>query len=207
MNMTDSKQALRQVMRERRAQMDAAYARGAAERIAGRVTGLPEFRQARTILCYLSMKHEVDTAGIIEVMWQAGKRLAVPALDADGEYRPAWLDVQSVMAVKSFGIREPEAPDWVGTACFDLAILPGVAFSPAGGRLGHGRGYIDRLLARLGTGAGCKAGVCFQYQMAAEVPAGGSDVLMDVVVTEEAVYRKTERFATEQENETGRRPE
>lgn len=207
MNMADSKQALRQVMRDRRLQMDSAYARGAAERIAGRVTGLPEFRQARTILCYLAMKHEVETAGIIEVAWQAGKRLAVPALDADGEYRPAWLDVKSVMEVKAFGIREPAVPDWVGNDGFDLAILPGVAFSPDGGRLGHGRGYIDRLLARLGAGVGCKTGICFQYQMAAEVPTGGSDVLMDVVATEDAVYRKTDRLVTEQENETGRRPE
>lgn len=189
MNIAEAKKELRRVMRERRLQLDAAYARAAAERIVCRVTGLPEFREAEAILCYVSMKHEVETTGIVEVAWQNGKRLAVPALDRDGEYRPAWLDVKSAMAVRQFGIREPEAPDWAGDVRFDLAILPGVAFSPAGGRLGHGRGYIDRLLARLEQGVVCKAGVCFQCQLAAEVPTGESDVMMDVVVTEDAVYR------------------
>ena len=207
MSIVEAKKALRQVMQEQRLSLDAVYARGAAERIVGRVTGLPEFRQAQTILCYLSLKHEVETAGIIEVAWLTGKRLAVPAIDADGEYRPAWLRVETAVAVKQFGVREPEAPEWMDDVRFDLAILPGVAFSPEGGRLGHGRGYIDRLLARLATGAGCKAGICFQCQLAAEVPTGASDVMMDVVVTEDAVYRRAERLGTEQENEAGQRPE
>jgi 5-formyltetrahydrofolate cyclo-ligase len=204
MSIAESKKELRRVMQEQRLQLDAVYARGASDRIVGRVTGLAEFREAQTILCYLSMKHEVETTGIIEVAWQAGKRLAVPAIDGEGEYRPAWLRAETVVVEKRFGVREPEIPDWASNGSFDLAILPGVAFSPEGGRLGHGRGYIDRLLARLTAGVGCKTGICYQCQLAGEVPMGECDVLMDIVVTEDAVYRTAERLGMEQQNEAGR---
>jgi 5-formyltetrahydrofolate cyclo-ligase len=189
MNTAESKSELRREMLERRMRLDADYARGASERIVGRLTGLSEFRQAGTLLCYMSMRHEVSTAGIVDVAWQTGKRLAVPARDADGEYRPVWLEEKSELAVKAFGIREPVAQEWTGDIRFDLAILPGVAFSPSGGRLGHGRGFIDRLLKGLGSKAGCRVGICFQCQLAGEVPTGEGDVSMDIVVTEEAVYR------------------
>lgn len=204
MSIAESKKELRRVMQEQRVQLDALYARGASDRIVGRVTGLAEFREAQTILCYLSMKHEVETTGIIEVAWQAGKRLAVPAIGDDGEYRPAWLRAETVVVEKRFGVREPDVPEWVGDVRFDLAILPGVAFSPAGGRLGHGRGYIDRLLSRMTAGVGCKTGICYQCQLAGAVPTGERDVLMDIVVTEEAVYRTAERLGMEQQNEVGR---
>jgi 5-formyltetrahydrofolate cyclo-ligase len=192
MSVIEAKKALRGIMQERRAQLDADYAKGAADRIVGRVTGMAEFRQAETILCYLSMKHEVETAGIIEVAWAAGKRVAVPAISDDGEYRAAWLDQGVKMTERRFGVREPEFPAWALDVRFDLAVLPGVAFSPAGGRLGHGRGYIDRMLARLAAGVGCRSGICFQCQLSEDVPTGERDELMDVVVTEDAVYRRVE---------------
>lgn len=193
MSTPETKPLLRALMQQRRLSLDALYARGAAERIAGRVTGLPEFREARAVLCYLSMRHEVDTREIIEVVWRVGKRLAVMARDADGEYRPAWLLPAGAVSAGRFGVPEPAAPEWAGEVAFDLAILPGVVFSPSGGRIGHGRGYIDRMLARLGDKVACRMGVCFQCQMAESVPETGHDVPMDVVVTEEAVYRRTER--------------
>lgn len=205
--MPETKQALRKIMRERRLALGTVYARGAAQRIAGRVTSLAEFRSARAVLCYLAMKHEVDTDAIVEAAWRAGKRLAVPARGADGEYRPAWLEPGRHVVAGCFGLREPEAPAWAEDAAFDVSILPGVVFSPAGGRIGHGRGYIDRMLARMGAGAGCKVGVCFHCQVAESVPAAGHDIPMDVVVTEDAVYRKAGRQGGNSENTAGPGPE
>lgn len=205
--MTNSKAELRKLMQERRLRMDPVYARGAAERIAGRVMALSEFRSARTVLCYLAMKHEVNTDAILEVVWQSGKKLAVPALGPDGEYHPAWVHAADRLVESKFGVREPGTPEWADGGLFDVLILPGVVFSPAGGRIGHGRGYIDRMLARLGTGSGCRIGLCFQSQMAESVPVCEHDVVMDVVVTEEAVFRGADRQGGMCVTATGHRPD
>ncbi len=191
--MTDAKAALRKLMQERRMRLDPLYARGASKDIARRVMELPEFRAARAVLCYMAMKHEVQTDAILEAAWQTGKRVAVPAQVQGGEYHPAWIREEERMVAARFGLREPVAPEWAQAASFDVLILPGVVFSPAGGRIGHGRGYIDRMLVRLGVGRGCKVGLCFQCQMAESVPVSDQDVPMDVVVTEDAVFRRAER--------------
>jgi len=203
---TEAKQVLRERMLQRRESLEAGYARGAAERLAGRVTALAEFRAARVVLGYLALPREVNADAILAAAWRAGKRVAVPARAPDGEYRPAWLEPASRLRAARFGVREPEAPAWADGALFDVAILPGVVFSPAGGRIGHGRGYIDRMLARLGGRVACRVGVCFHCQVAESVPATGHDVPMDVVVTEDAVYRAAERQDGGVTNETGRRP-
>lgn len=65
----------------------------------------------------------------------------------------------------------------------DLAIVPGVAFTSAGGRLGQGGGWYDRFLVRLRPEA-LTVGVCFVEQVLAELPVEAHDVDLDRVVTD-----------------------
>jgi 5-formyltetrahydrofolate cyclo-ligase len=65
----------------------------------------------------------------------------------------------------------------------DLVLVPGLAFSRAGHRLGRGGGFYDRLLAGRARGA-VKIGVCFSLQLHDEVPTEKHDVVLDVVISD-----------------------
>jgi 5-formyltetrahydrofolate cyclo-ligase len=69
----------------------------------------------------------------------------------------------------------------------DLIMVPGVAFDRRGGRMGHGKGYYDKLLqhARLDTPL---VALAFECQLFEEIPVAEHDIFMDRVITEDRVY-------------------
>ena len=78
-----------------------------------------------------------------------------------------------------FGIRAPNPGP--GLEQLDLIIVPGLAFTSEGYRLGRGSGYYDRFLSGI-PGTTFKVGVCFDFQFLAAIPHEPHDVKMDVVV-------------------------
>ncbi len=70
----------------------------------------------------------------------------------------------------------------------DLVIVPGVAFSRKGARMGNGQGYYDRLLERVRPDCPL-VGLCYECQLFDDLIVGPHDVFMDKVVTEQAVYQ------------------
>jgi 5-formyltetrahydrofolate cyclo-ligase len=183
------KSRLRQALRARRAMLTADAVLRDSGVIADRVMRLPEFAAAEGVLCYLALPQEVQTRALLEAAWRAGKRVAVPAARDDGEYMPVWLTPETSLAEGPLRVREPVAPVWAKPDRFDVAIIPGVGFSEQGARLGQGRGYYDRMLARLGPRLGVKVGVCFACQLEPGIPMDAHDVPMDWVVTEQALFR------------------
>jgi 5-formyltetrahydrofolate cyclo-ligase len=184
-----AKAALRVAMLARRVASDPDVIKAASERAASNITALPEFKGAKTILVYLARPQEVQTDRIIECAWQAGIQVAVPAARLDGEYVPVWLKPGDAVALARFRVPEPVVQVLAKPDRFDLVIVPGVAFTEEGARLGHGKGFYDRMLARLGRRARCKMGICFQFQLVPAMPVSDRDVGMDGVVTEDRVYR------------------
>jgi len=189
MSAPPSKTELRDLMRKARAARDAGWVAATSRRIADRVTALPEFKRASVIGCFLSLPGEVDTRPILEAAWKAGKKVAMPARRDDGEYMPAWYSPDEPMTREAFGLLQPLNPHWAKPDRFDLMLIPGVAFARNGARLGHGRGYYDRMLARLAGRLDCRVGICFTAEVLPEIPVSETDVGMDAVVTEEALYR------------------
>jgi len=68
-------------------------------------------------------------------------------------------------------------------AVIDVVVVPGVAFSVSGDRLGQGQGWYDRFLERLAPGA-VAIGVAFAEQIAASLPTEDHDRRMDLVITD-----------------------
>jgi 5-formyltetrahydrofolate cyclo-ligase len=79
-----------------------------------------------------------------------------------------------------FGIREPRTG--LTPERLDLIVVPGLAFTAAGHRLGHGAGFYDRFLSALPPTT-VKIGVCFEFQLLPEIPHESHDALVDAVVT------------------------
>ena len=70
----------------------------------------------------------------------------------------------------------------------DLILVPGLAFTRDGHRLGRGGGFYDRFLAQLPERT-VKLGVCFDLQMVEALPAEAHDRRVDAVVTESGLIR------------------
>jgi len=184
------KAAIRADLRRQRQALAPEWVAETSAAIARRVAGLPEFEAAETVLCYLALPEEVQTEGLIRAAWAAGKRVAVPAFRAEKkEYAAAWIEPGQRLVAGRWNVPEPAAPDWVAGERLDAGVIPGVAFVAGGTRLGHGQGWFDRLLSRIGAGVSVKIGVGFDFQVVASLPGEPHDVDMDIVVTEKAVYR------------------
>jgi len=80
----------------------------------------------------------------------------------------------------------PEAD--VEPAWPDVVVVPGLAFTATGERLGQGGGWYDRFLS--GVREDCTSiGVCFAEQIVDALPIEAHDVAMDHVVTDRGVVR------------------
>lgn len=181
------KQAARLEARARRAQLKPEDVAAWSQQIAERVQGLKEFRRAKVAALYLALPGEVQTASLLTACHRLGQRVCVPAFDnRAGRYRLAWLTANDILTVGRLEVPEPLEPVWVAQPdTVDVALVPGLAFDVSGRRLGHGRGWMDRLLEGLSA---YKIGLAFTAQLVTAVPRLAHDVLMDAVVTENKVY-------------------
>lgn len=162
--------------------------RGAAGRaVAAAVAPLPEIAGAEAVLGFASFGTELPTDETMRIVLAAGKRLLLPYVDGQ---RLCAAEVGSVedLAPGYRGIREPVARTPVDLGGVHAVLVPGVAFDEDGRRLGYGGGFYDGLLAEISRGVP-RIGLCFDFQILDDVPAGEADERVDLVVTERRVIR------------------
>ncbi|MCA9271728.1 MAG: 5-formyltetrahydrofolate cyclo-ligase [Phycisphaerales bacterium] len=138
-------------------------------------------------MAYLAMPGEADPAGAIAMWRMRGVRVAAPRVNwADKTMEPALLGVDGGELVESrFGLREPgPGAPVVSIDEIGLVIVPALAYSRSGERLGRGGGFYDRFLARLSPGA-VTVGLVLSCQVVDEVPAEAHDMSVGVVITED----------------------
>lgn len=136
---------------------------------------LPAYRTAHTVMAFASMPTEPDTDGLFARIERDGKVLALPRIVAD-VIQPALAGDGPVAGV--WGILEPGG-ETVDPSTIDLVIVPGVAFTIGGARLGHGKAYYDRFLAGLDA---AKVGACFDEQIVDDLPMEAHDIWLDHVI-------------------------
>ena len=177
------KAALRAEIRFRLGRLDPEQRRRDSAALCRRLTTAPEWSAARAVLGFSALPTEPDPAPALRAAALAGRTVALPRWDADlGEYRPARLPPDAGLVPGPFGVPEP-APSspWVPVERLDLVLVPGLAFDRRGRRLGRGRGFFDRLLAR--TPNARRWGVAFDLQIVAEVPTEPHDINVHLLVT------------------------
>jgi len=160
--------------------------------ICERLLATGAYRDARTILFYVDLDHEVQTRECLSAALAAGKRVLVPYCVGDdlGLFHLHHLDE---LEPRTFGILEPREPlraladRAIALEAVDLVVVPGVAFDPSGARLGWGHGYYDRLLREAPRSA-CLVGLAYECQIFPALPVEPHDVRMDLVISEAAVY-------------------
>jgi 5-formyltetrahydrofolate cyclo-ligase len=126
----------------------------AARALAEVVVAAPEVRRAATVAAYVSIGSEPGTGPLLRAMADAGKRVILPLLLPDGGLDWAVFTGDAGLQPARLGLLEPAGPalgvDAVATA--DVVLVPALAVSATGLRLGRGGGSYDRALARVLVG-------------------------------------------------------
>lgn len=150
--------------------------------IADRLLSHQRFREARTIGFYIPKGNEVDTKEAIARALAVGKIVAVPITT---DHAMSFCKLHSLDKVRKgkFGIPEPDTQN-PEPAEPELVIVPGVAFGLCMHRLGYGRGYYDKYLAK---SFAYRIGVCFDFQLVEKLPSHENDQRMDEIITERRV--------------------
>jgi 5-formyltetrahydrofolate cyclo-ligase len=191
MNAGELKRAKREIRRSVLAARDALreadrVARSAA--ILDRSLALPELERARTVMLYWSFGSEVATGPLIGRLRDLGTIIVLPRIRGPQDLEAVAFEPGDPLRETSFGAREPAEGAVVDPGSIDVVVPPGVAFDRSGRRVGYGGGFYDRFLPMLGPGVP-RIALAFDVQLVDELPAGGFDVPVDVVVTESRVLR------------------
>ena len=149
------------------------------------------WQRARWVFVYIAMSVEVDTTPIVTRAYREGRQVAIPRIEGEQITFYRYEGRTRGLVPNQFGILEPD-PQWLPVEPQLLAegplliLAPGLAFDRSLRRIGRGKGYYDRFLARLrAAGRPFKAvGLAFAEQLEPEVPVGPHDQLLDGLITD-----------------------
>ena len=146
----------------------------AAESIADHVLAWDVVRRAVTVAAYVSVGREPGTGLLLEALHAAGKRVLLPVLRADNDLD--WAEFTGELVPASRGLLEPVGPLLGVTAIADadVVLVPGLAASVGGDRLGRGGGSYDRALARVPVGT-FTCVLLYDDEVGIDVPSAGHD--------------------------------
>jgi len=194
--MQDRKALRRQIRAQRRA-LTPRQQRLAASSLMVQFSHQLWLRRARHIALYLPNDGEIDTRPLIDVCRRLGKQLYLPVLHPVRHNR-LWFTPYTRttrMRLNRYRISEPvpQGQPRRPAHALDLVLMPLVAFSPAGGRLGMGGGYYDRTFAFRMSKTGLRGpklvGLAHDFQRRDSLPLEPWDVPLDAVVTDRCCYR------------------
>ena len=156
-----------------------------SEQLCSVIAAWSRYRQARHIVTYLAFGSELNLSGLhidktktfyVTRTWDAEAELSIHELDEE-ELEP-----------HSYGYLQPSATaPKVAPETIDLVLVPGLAFSKRGERLGYGGGYYDRLLPELSTALWL--GVAADRLVVPNLPSEAHDVKLNYLATESGITR------------------
>lgn len=185
MNM--EKEELRQKLLERRNAIAGPVYKKASATIVKKLQSLEEFRQSKTIHCYVSMndRREVNTHRLIQRMLQGNKTVVVPVTQfADKSLKHVALTSFGHLKPNKWGVLEPEIGAQVSHEQVDLVVVPMVGADEQCNRIGYGAGFYDRFLSSIEV---IKIGLIFENNVEEYIPTEPFDVRMDKIITDERI--------------------
>ncbi|MBI4022839.1 5-formyltetrahydrofolate cyclo-ligase [Candidatus Berkelbacteria bacterium] len=181
-----TKSQLRINLRASRDRLRASEVNRRSAKIQHQLLKLPEIRNSRTLHVYVAVRQEVETRALIESLWSQGKTVLVPVLSGANELESFPLADWSEIEINGYGRCSPIGGGRY-TGPIDAIIVPGLAYTERGDRLGSGYGHYDRFLTAH-SGA-VSIAPAYQIQLLSEIPNEAHDQQMDVIVTEDRVIR------------------
>ena len=142
------------------------------------------FKNAKTVMTYVSYKSEPDTLKIIEKMLSEGKTVCAPVCLGGGIMETYELSSLSELSPSNMGILEPKREKKIAPSDIDLLIVPLCAFNKDGHRIGYGGGYYDRFLSKTDI---ITVGLCYA-DLEADFKGENHDKPLKYIITEKGIY-------------------
>lgn len=185
--MSEEKALLRRQLRARRAALSPEELEAASRAVCARVASLPEWRTAKSVMAYAAARGEIDVGALLEMARSSGKALLLPHCEGPGAMTARRVTDLAALTPGAYGIAEPPQDSEIcPPERIDFVLVPGVAFSRDGGRLGQGGGYYDRFLPRCGA---FSVGVCHGFALLERLPQEEHDARVRAVASPLGVFR------------------
>lgn len=172
-------------------------------RICQMIYDMEVYKEADVILVYVNYQSEVITMPLIEKSLMDKKRIFVPKVVGN---EMEFYRINSVEELEEGykGIMEPvsgqnfeniavnrQSEQTIERIFNTLVLMPGAVFDKNCHRIGYGKGFYDRYLTRMSeNGIGfCTAGLGYECQLVCEVPCEEHDIGMDMLITENKIYK------------------
>lgn len=173
------KKALRKEIREKKRAMTREEILSRSEKLGELFLSSEAYQNAKTVYGYLPYNQEVRTVPILEQALRDGKKVAVPKIYGD-TMKFLYLDDLSKVEKNAMGIPEPVADTPVAEDKTALVLMPGVAFTKKGDRMGYGGGFYDRFLAEEPNHP--TLALCYDFQIVEHLPTEEFDIPVDTVL-------------------------
>lgn len=157
-------------------------------RIVDKISKLPQWRRTKQVFAFIPLPAEPDIIPLIDMALGQGKQVLVPICEENGRMRfapltTAWKSElvrgkHHILCPKDNTSDQPPLEE-----SNPIILVPGLAFTTNGNRLGRGGGYYDRYLETWGARL-YKIGVCLQIQLLPALPTEPNDQKVDIVVTD-----------------------
>jgi 5-formyltetrahydrofolate cyclo-ligase len=185
----NEKTLIRKEMKERLSGLSKPYYEDYSYKIARNLYNQDEWIKADVIGITISKEPEVDTYQIIRKAWESGKEVVVPKCHPK-EKSLSFHKITQFSQLESvfYGLFEPIMDQTIEVRQddIDLLVVPGLAYTKDGYRLGFGGGYYDRYLQQY---QGKTISLAFHFQVMPLIPIEGHDIPVSILITNEEVIK------------------
>ena len=175
-----NKTELRAQIRQQKRAMTPEQIEKASRELGEKFAACPQYQNAKTVYGYMPYNQEVRTVPMLERAMRDGKQVAVPKVCGD-TMRFILVTDLTAMEKSDFGIPEPIADEPVANDPHALVLMPGLAFTAQGDRMGYGGGYYDKFLAQEPEHP--TVALCYDFQLVESLPTEEYDVPVHLVLT------------------------
>ncbi len=174
-----TKQDLRTIIKQKRDSIPLQIRQSKSDMICQQLFALPEFNRDMTclnVMSFLSFSSEVITEQIHQKLWQKKANIYLPRVLS---LKERTMDIvlytkNTDLLPSNYGILEPVNSPVISAEDLDIIIVPALAFSENGVRLGYGGGFYDSILNK--TQKHCfTVGICFAEQVVDSIPTETHD--------------------------------
>ncbi|MEH7303972.1 5-formyltetrahydrofolate cyclo-ligase [Neobacillus drentensis] len=184
-----NKVLIRKEMKETLSKLTKSLYENYSDKIANRLYEDQDWKQAQVIGITISKNPEVDTYQIIRKAWELGKQVVVPKCDPK-EKKLSFRTITDFSQLETvfYGLFEPieTLTSSISSDQIDLLIVPGLAYTREGYRLGFGGGYYDRYLLNY---QGKTLSLAFSEQLVPQFPVENHDIPVSKIITNDEVIK------------------
>ena len=162
-----------------------------SEKILKLLLSMPVLQSSSSIHTYVSKDSEVMTHQLIYTLLERNINVICPRIQKHNELGHSIISSFNDFKKNKLGILEPkeELPSF-SINDLDVIIVPGLAFTRTGNRIGYGGGFYDRFLIKTNA---VSIGLAFDKQVINKLPHNKDDSILDYIVTEKEII-KTEKI-------------